>query len=131
MQAQNHPTDHPLPRGRERQNVAPGQSLRLDGFEMSIKKITIGISRIGATSKRAFVSNSDISLACVSSRLQGKVEIWNSCVNKRAHSRMIIFPNPYQCPPAPTSAESLTLLASALSAFRTRELNGGGTVKST
>ena len=43
---------------------------------------------------------------------------------------MIIFPNPYQRPPAPTNAESLTLLASALSAFRTRELNGDGMVKS-
>jgi hypothetical protein len=48
----------------------------------------------------------------------------------RTYSRMIIFPNPYQRPPAPTNAESLTLLDSALSAFRTRELNGGGTVKS-
>lgn len=51
-------------------------------------------------------------------------------MNWGTDSRMIIFPKPYQRPPAPTSAESLTLLASALSAFRTRELNGGGIVKS-
>lgn len=90
-----------------------------------------GNSHIETMSKRAFVSKSDMSLACVSSRLQGKEIRWNPRARKRAHSRMIIFPNPYQCPPAPTNAESLTLLASALSAFRTRELNGGGTVKST
>jgi len=46
------------------------------------------------------------------------------------YRRMMIFPKPYQRPPAPTKAESFTLLASALSAFRTRELNGGGMVKS-
>ena len=90
------------------------------------------------------MSNSDISLAGSSSRLQKNRwdrarEGRKGCVNqnrvgmmrgKDTDSRMMIFPNPYQRPPAPTNAESLTLLASALSAFRTRELNGGGTVKS-
>ena len=90
---------------------------------------------------RAFVSSIDISFAGASSRLadKGKSDgqvgqhkrgffgcwgVWGT------HSRMMIFPNPYQRPPAPTNADSLTLLASALSAFRTRELNGGGMVKS-
>jgi len=84
--------------------------------------------------ERAFVSNSDISLAGTSSRLVESVNRRGRRTTDREQartdSRMIIFPNPYQRPPAPTNAESLTLLASALSALRTRELNGGGTVKS-
>ena len=92
-----------------------------------------GTSRIQAMLKRTFVSKSDMSLACVSSRLQAKKKMRSGTGvdRSKAHSRMMIFPNPYQCPPAPTSVDSMTLLASALSAFRTREPNGGGTVKST
>lgn len=43
---------------------------------------------------------------------------------------MIVFPNPYHSPPAPTRLDNRTLVASALSALRTRELNGGGMLNS-
>lgn len=43
---------------------------------------------------------------------------------------MIIFPKPYQSPPAPTNEDNLTLFASAVSALRTRALNGVGMTSS-
>jgi len=66
-------------------------------------------------------------------KVVGGVQLSEACkrdVTVNTDSRMMIFPKPYQRPPAPTNAESFTLLVSALSAFRTRELNGGGRVKS-
>ncbi len=48
----------------------------------------------------------------------------------RTHNLMIIRPKPYHSPPCPTSADRRTLVASALSAFRTLAEKGGGIVKS-
>lgn len=43
---------------------------------------------------------------------------------------IIVFPKPYQNPPAPTRFDSRTLQASAFNAFRTRDPNGVGILKS-
>lgn len=46
------------------------------------------------------------------------------------HMSIIVFPNPYHRPPAPTRLASRTLRGSALSALRTLLPNGDGILKS-
>ena len=114
------------------QNVAPDLSLREGDF---------GTSSTGQdfhheqdTGLLTFVSTLDISLADASSSLSRSLHVLGIHVTNEwqnlTHSFMTIFPNPYHNPPAPTSADKRTLFASALRAFRTRELNGAGMVKS-
>ena len=49
---------------------------------------------------------------------------WVTCIS------IIVFPKPYQKPPAPTRFDSRTLQASAFNAFRTRDPKGVGMIKS-
>lgn len=51
---------------------------------------------------------------------------WQLVERACTHISMTIFPKPYHKPPAPTSEDSRTLFASALSAFLTFAANGVG-----
>lgn len=73
----------------------------------------------------------DIPSPCSSFNLLGCFQYYHC--GERSESTcisIIIFPKPYQSPPAPTRAESLTLRGSALSAFLTLEPKGAGMLKS-
>jgi hypothetical protein len=111
------------------QSAAPGRLLLSAGHGMSAD--WVGVRRSGMWEKYTLLRTSDISFACSSPTLflRSAPIRWQKR-HQQTNISMIIFPNPYHNPPAPTNPDNLTLFASAFNAFRTFELNGGGMVKS-
>lgn len=81
--------------------------------------------------QNTLVNMSDISLACSSLNLhEGELRLDFMVGGRVTYISIIVFPKPYHNPPAPTKFDRRTLHASALSAFRTLEANGGGILNS-